>query len=220
MTSILPCSITISRQMGSGGSYIGHKLAHEFSLFYADREVIFQAAKQLSLLTSDIESRDEKLASFWDSFFYTFSTLPNVFIPPRTTFITDSQLFEVQAQAVRRIAQEYSSVFIGRCAGNILRENPCNVNIFLHADLSFRTKRISELLGVSPDEAHDIILQSDDDRARYHLTFTGKAWSDASQYDFTLDTGKVGLDGSYALILNYFQTLHKKGFHDDEIISK
>ena len=41
-----PFVITISRQLGSGGAYIGQKLAKNLNIFYLDREIISQAAKQ------------------------------------------------------------------------------------------------------------------------------------------------------------------------------
>jgi len=40
----LPFVITISRQLGSGGSYIGQQLAQKLNIFYADREIIREAA--------------------------------------------------------------------------------------------------------------------------------------------------------------------------------
>ena len=63
-----PFVITISRQLGSGGAYIGKQLAKNLNIFYADREIINMAAKQLSVLEEDLQSRDEKVSSFWQSF--------------------------------------------------------------------------------------------------------------------------------------------------------
>lgn len=45
--------ITISRQLGSGGAYIGKQLAQKLDIAYMDREIINQAAKQLFVPTSE-----------------------------------------------------------------------------------------------------------------------------------------------------------------------
>jgi len=57
--------ITISRQLGSAGEYIGQQLAKELGILYLDREIIEQAAKQFTPANLDLESRDEKVPSFW-----------------------------------------------------------------------------------------------------------------------------------------------------------
>ena len=61
--------ITISRQLGSGGAYIGQQLAKKLNIFYLDREIIRLAAKKLSVLEDELESRDERKRSFLQSFF-------------------------------------------------------------------------------------------------------------------------------------------------------
>ena len=63
-----PFVITISRQLGSGGAYIGQQLAQKLNIFYADRKIINEAAKQLSVLEEDLESLEERERSFWQSF--------------------------------------------------------------------------------------------------------------------------------------------------------
>ncbi|HOU96223.1 MAG TPA: MFS transporter [Bacteroidales bacterium] len=48
----------------SADSSVGQQLAQKLNIFYADREIIREAAKQLSLLEEDLETRDEKISSF------------------------------------------------------------------------------------------------------------------------------------------------------------
>jgi len=55
-----PLIITVSRQMGSGGAYIGQRLAKKLKMHYADREIIRKAAEMLAVPEEDLESMDEK----------------------------------------------------------------------------------------------------------------------------------------------------------------
>ena len=49
-----PLVITISRQLGSGGGYIGQQLAKKLSMYYADHEIITKTAEELSMLEKDL----------------------------------------------------------------------------------------------------------------------------------------------------------------------
>lgn len=199
-----PLIITISRQLGSGGAYIGQQLAKKLGINYADQEIISQMAKQLSVLKSELELRDEKTQSLWDAFLQHSAYAPEVYIPTtQVRGLTDYDLFRAQTGVMEQIAQKSSSVLIGRCGFYILRNFPNRVSLFLHADHSFRSKRIQSLYGVSEKVAGEMIKKSDKDRSRYVNEFSKANWSDANQYDLSIDTGKIGIDNTVNFILNY-----------------
>ncbi len=198
--------ITISRQLGSGGAYVGQQLAKNLNIFYADREIICQTAKQLSVLEENLKLRDEKLTSFWQSFIQScVFCAPEAYIPPQIFVPTDNALFKAESEVIEQIAKERSAVFIGRCASHILREHPNHISIFLHADTTFRKIRIQELYNVSEGESAKMIVKSDKERAQYYQTLTGKLWTDSRQYNLSIDTSKLGLDRSIELILKYME---------------
>jgi CMP/dCMP kinase len=207
MKQTAPFVITISRQLGSGGSYTGQRLAKEMGVSYADREIISEAAKQLSVLESDLESRDERILSFWQSFIQFSAFAPDVYSPPKPLLPTNRKLFETEEGIIRRIANEHSAIIIGRCGFHVLREHPNCINIFLHGDLAFRSDRIQQLYTISAEEAKIMITECDKERSVYNKTFTGKEWTDARQYDLSVDTSKIGLDKSVELILDYFKLI-------------
>jgi cytidylate kinase len=179
-----PCIIAINRQLGSGGSFIGQQLARNLNFFYADREIIREAAEKLSLMEEDLTPHEEKKDSFWKSFFKlcAFSDA-DAYIPPKPIGPTDRKLFEIESNVIRRIGQERSAVIIGRCGLYVLRDHPDMVGIYIHADMEFRKKRIREIHAISEEDAAKMIVQSDRDRALYYQTFTGREWTDLRQYD-------------------------------------
>ena len=205
MEKTTPFVITISRQRGCGGSFIGWQLAEEMNIFYADREIISKAAQQLSVLEEDIVSREEKMLSFWQSFMYTTAFAPDTTIPPETMIPTDRELFDAQAGIIEHIAKERSAVIMGRCGFHVLRGHSNCVSIFLHANNTYRNERIQKQYDVSKEDADKMIAQSDKERALYCKTFTGKEWTDAKNYDLSIDTGKLGADKTVELILNYMK---------------
>jgi len=207
MKQTTPFVITISRQLGSGGAYIGQQLARKLDIYYADREILSEAAKQLAVLEKDLESREEKLLSFWKSFLHIDGFATEYHLPPQMNFPFDREIFDAEAEVIKHIAKERSAIIIGRCGFHILREYTNHISIFLHADISFRSKRVQEWYNVSEKTAVEKITRSDKERAEYIETFTGKKWTDSRHFNLTLDTGKLGVDKSAALILNYLVSI-------------
>jgi CMP/dCMP kinase len=207
MQQTSPLVITISRQLGSGGAYIGQRLAKNLNCLYADREIISQAAQQLSVLKEDVESRDEKILSFWQSFIQSFAITPDAYIPPQIKVPTERELFETESEIISGIAKERSAVILGRCGFYILREHPNHISIFLHGDITFRKGRIQKFYDASEENAEKMIAQNDMERAHYNHKFTGKEWTDARQYDISINTGKMGVDKSVELILQYVKLI-------------
>jgi cytidylate kinase len=203
MKNTLPLVITISRQLGSGGAYVGQGLAKSLDIFYADREIISQAAKQYCVLEKDLESCDEKKLSFWQSFMRSLATAPDTYVKPQAMPPSDLALFKTESEIITRIANERSAVIIGRCGSYILRDHPNLVSIFLHAGITFRKNRLQKLYAISEDAALKMIAQSDKERALYHRTVTGQEWADARRYNLSIATDKIGVDQCVEFILKY-----------------
>ncbi|OPY86168.1 MAG: cytidylate kinase [Smithella sp. PtaU1.Bin162] len=203
MKDTAPFVITISRELGSGGAYIGRQLAKKLDVFYADREIIGQAARELSVLQEDVAAREEKILSFWQSLIQSFAAAPDVYVPPQIAPPTDQELFQAESEIITRIARERSAVIIGRCGAYILRTHPHHLSVFLHANVDFRTERIRKLYKVSVEAAQKMIAESDQARAAYNSKFTGRYWTDARQYNLALDTSEIGIDKTVELIGQY-----------------
>ena len=198
--------ITISRQLGSGGAYLGQLLAKRLNIFYADREIISQAAKQFSVLEQDLESIDEKKNSFWDSFLHSFELgFADPYKPPQIILPPDLILFNTESEIIKHIVKERSAVIIGRCGSYILRDHPNHVSIFLHGDEDLRIKRVEKLYSVTEKAAKQMVAKSDKERSQYFRSFTGREWTDARQYDVSINTSKIDLDKSVELIMKFLE---------------
>ncbi len=204
MENTSPLVITVSRQLGSGGGYVGQHLAKNLNLLYLDREILSQAAKKLSVLEEDLETYEEKSPSFWQSFFQA-STAGNPELALPVYLPTDQELFRTETEVIERITKDCSAVVVGRCGSYILGSRPNHVSVLLHAEMAFRKERVQRIYGVSKEEAENMIMHSDKERARYYKRFTGSEWMDARQFDLSVNTGRIGLDTSVELILKYLR---------------
>jgi cytidylate kinase len=200
--------VTIGREIGSGGAYIGQQIATRLGILCLDREILQQVARQRGVPEELLTPREEAVTPVWRSVMETFSswsvpesgfTLPPLDIP------SDEDLFALQSAIITRVAREQSAVVIGRCGSWVLRHHPRHVSVFCHASTAFRLARLQAQYNDSPAEAAKLIEASDRARAHYRKAMTGVDATDARQYDLCVNTGLLGVEGSAELILEYVQ---------------
>jgi len=196
--------ITISRQIGSGGSDIGQHLSRNLGIFYADRDIISAAAKKFSVFEKDLESLEEKTL-FWKTLMQTCLTSSDKHQSSQVISPTDTELFKTESEIIKHIAEERSAVIIGRCGSYIFRKHPYHISLFVHADIAFRKERIQNSYNLSEESALKMIAQSDRERSHYNHKNTGEDWADAKRYNLSIDTSKIGLDKSVELIMKYLE---------------
>ena len=207
MTPSTSFAISISRQLGAGGSSVGQQLASRLNIFFADRDIVRYAANRLSTFEEDLESREERLLSFWHSLLKTLPQKDVLTVPAVASALeyTDQELFDTKAEIIKKIVHEKSAVILGRCGHYILRDEPNHISVFLHADQEFRINRIQKLYNLQNDEATKMVEKSDKERAAYCKTFTHKEWMNATNYDLSIDTSKFSLEQTVELILQYIR---------------
>jgi len=186
--------ITISRQLGSGGSYIAQQVAKRLGYAYIDRQILEQAAKELGVEEADIENRDERLQTFWEKLIavFTVGTPAGTYTPPPLHIFSDEQLVEIERRLITELTAKGPCVVLGRGAFHLLRGRARLLNIMVHAPQGFRVERVISIYHArTKAEAVRMINRSDQDRRRYIHAFTGLDWFDARNYHLTIDTGKV-----------------------------
>lgn len=197
--------ITIARQFGSGGRQVGIELAQRCGIPFYDKELL-EIVKQNSDLHPDVlESADEKANN---SLLYALATgsylnvgrLMGSTEPP-----VNDQLFFLQSDAIRKLADTGPCVIVGRCSDYVLREHPRAVHVFLHAPMEARRQRIQRLYDLPQDRAEARILRTDKQRANYYYYYTDRKWGRATHYDLAIDTAATGVDGAVDVIVKFIE---------------
>jgi len=187
--------VAVSRQFGSGGARIGRAVAQRLAFQYADREILAEAARALKMEAADLEPLEERTASVWERLgeLFALGAPDTPFIPPSLPSVNESQLFEVEQQVIKRIADTGRAVIVGRGAAHILGDSKDVLRVFLHAPLQERvTLAMAEYGFTERDAAEAVVRESDAARAKFVRALTGKDWCDATLYDVTLDTAVFG----------------------------
>lgn len=192
--------ITIGRQYGSGGHEIGEKLAARLGISFYDKKLLEIAARETGLDINYLREIDEKPSSL----LFTLASGANTGLTATGAFTglpMADQVFISLSKLVQGIAAKESCVIVGRAADYILRDTDA-INVFIHAELEHRIKRVMERNGISEDKARDLIQKTDKERASYYNRYVGKKWGALTNYHLSIDSGLLGIDGTVDLILN------------------
>ncbi len=201
---MIKTTITISRQMGSGGSYIGQVIAKRLGLKYVDREVLHLAAQEFGCDEETIAARSEHVTSFWEKVLGTlsFGGPDSIYSPPPLGNFSDRQLFEKQTQILKRLASQEDCVVVGWAGVFLLPRHRGMFSTFCHAPKGFRVKRIMNIYkDLSEEKARALITESDRTRELYFHEMTSHDWMCARNYNLSIDTSLQPLDEIADLII-------------------
>lgn len=186
--------ITIARQYGSGGRTIGEMLAKKLGIAYYDKDIIRMASED-SGIHEELFGRVDEYSSAKPPLFGKTGIYTGELIPPQSKdFTSDENLFNYQAKIIRDLAETKSCVIIGRCSNYILKDYPNVLSVFIHASWDFRMEKAAEKLSKSPREIEKFLQKDDKRKFEFCRRFTGKEWTDATNYDLCLDSSKLGYE--------------------------
>jgi len=194
--------ITIGRQLGSGGRMIGEKLAGQLGISFYDRELIQLASQESGLGKEFFERADEKKGySVFGGLFGIRGLMAEE--PFSTYYLNNETLFSIQSDVIRKLADQGTCLFVGRCADYILAGKPQLLNIFITASLEDRINRVAERDNVPEKKARDVVEKADKDRAGYYNYFTNKTWGSADSYHLCVNSSVLGIDFTVDFLKNF-----------------
>ena len=185
--------ITISREFGSGGRFIGEELAKSLKFTFYDKNIIEQVAKETGLSGKYIADRGE-YAPANNVFSYSF-----IGRDTQGSSI-DDLIYQTQRRIILDIAEQGNCVIVGRCADYILRNRADVLNIFIHGNESEKCRRIMELYGKTESEALALMKDTDKRRAVNYTYYTEQKWGAYKNYALCLNSSILGYEACIAII--------------------
>ena len=206
--------INIGRQFGGGGLGVAHELGRKLGIPVYDKELIQKAAQDSGFSKELFEERDEK-----KRFFSLSSIFANRYSDTEN-YMSDSGLFKIQSDTIRKIAEQGSAIIVGRCADYALREYDNVINVFLHGDVEKRVQRAVDAYGIDYAKAAEEVIKTDKQRASYYNFYTGRKWGDIQNYDLTIDSTLIGIDNTVKIIKEFVSNFMCYIFPSIEIFYK
>ena len=186
--------ITISREFGSGGRFIGEEVAKKLGIAYYDKNIIGQIAEKSGLSPEYIQENAE-LSPKKGLFAYAFSGRDI------TGKSVEDMVYEVQRNIILELAEKEPCVIIGRNADYILKDRDDVLNVFIHGDMPEKIKRITGLYNVKEKEAVKMMADTDKRRRTNYSFYTDQNWGKASNYTLCLNSSQLGYDRCEMIIM-------------------
>ena len=177
--------VTISREYGSGGRYVGRLLAQKLGIDFYDKELIALASSSSGLAEEYIEESEQKLVS------------------AKFENNNDDRIFIAEEKVIKKLAREKSCVIVGRCADYILKDNKDVTKIFLYSDEKHTVERAVKYYNLSKKDALKEINKINKQRAKHYKYYTNRDWYNYNNYDLSINVDMLGVEKTAELIKNY-----------------
>ena len=184
--------ITIAREYGSGGRYIGNLVAKRLNIKCYDNELISIIAESSGLSPEFVEQNSTQAAPSFLYSLYMDSGVPSVY----------DQLYIAQSNAIKNSAKNESCVIIGRCADYVLRHHDNLLRVFIHAPMSSKVKRVTETYKVDTANPEQFIRKKNKKRSSYYEYTTQNKWGYSPNYDLCINSD-MGAENIADMIAQY-----------------
>ena len=191
--------ITISREFGSGGRTIGHKVAEALGIPFYDKELVDQVALESGFAPQFVEEHGEHSPG---SSLFSYAFAPQGIPGSMNGLSTADFLWNIQCNVILQLAEKGPCVIVGRNADYILKDRPDCLHAFIHASMEARAERIVRLYGSSEKSPQARLNDKDKRRKVNYQHYTGRTWGQAQNYDICLDSSVLGIETCSQILIN------------------
>ena len=181
--------ITLAREYGSGGRYIGKLVAEKLGIKLYDNQFILQVAKETGLSAEYIEDNEQKRELFANLNNGYYFGLNN-----------SDELFIKESELIKKTAEQSSCVIVGRCADFILKDNEDVIKVFVYSNMEDKVKRATDIYGLDKNKAEKEINRINKLRANHYKYYTEKDWNNPENYDICINSDSLGVEKAADLI--------------------
>ena len=189
--------ITLSREYGSGGRYLGKLLAEKLGIAFYDKEFVTKLAKETGLSEQYISNNEQKrdvLADLNSGYYFGLNNA--------------DELFVKESEMIKDIAEKESCIIVGRCADFILKDNKNIFKLFVYSSIENKINRAVKYYGMDKEKAKKEIIRIDKLRGNHYKHYTGNEWKTPSNYDLCINSDSLGIEKT----ANYIADIVKQKF--------
>ncbi len=176
--------ITISRESGARGSYIGRKLAERLGYVYADRELIHEVSLEYGVRQDEFERIYEQAPGLLERYDR-----------------RNREIVQLIGRMIQGLARRDNIVIVSRDAFAALRDYGDVLNVRVTASHKVRLQRIQQEHNLTRQQARTKLNRLDSERSKYVGAYYGLDWTDSALYDLCLNTTKLPAEQGVDLIL-------------------
>lgn len=195
--------ITIARGYGSGGKQIGELVSAQLGIPCYESQIPAMASECSGISQEKFVQVDERLRR--PKLLRALQKAPDIdqtYGPNDRKFVSDDNLFNIQAWIIQELARTRSCIIVGKCANYLLRDRHNVLSAYVEAPRGVCVDTVMNKLGVTEAQAHRLISKTDQYRADYYRYYTrGEDWTNPTLYDLTVNTGRLSYQDAARLII-------------------
>lgn len=195
--------IAISRSYGSGGKYIGTKLAESLKIPLIDRELLKMASIESGISEEKFNLADERIRKKLFDNYSRKLYQGGLLTPENSKFTSDINLFNYQAKVLLNMCRKESFIVLGRAGFYVLRNMPNVVSVNVQAPFEDCVESVMEREGLSMKDAMKKIKSVNKYRDEYLKAYTGLEWYDMTYFDLALNSARLGRDHCVEIIKDF-----------------
>ena len=179
--------ITIAREYGSGGRYVGRLVAQKLGIKFYDKDIMVKLAEETGLSLDYIESNEQKR----DNIANISSNIAGL--------TTQDNLYLEESKLIKSLSSS-SCVIIGRCADDILKDEKNILKVFIYSDMDDKIKRVTTHYNIDKKNALKEIKRINKLRSNHYKHYTGKNWGMPDNYDLCINSDLLGVEKTAEII--------------------
>ena len=198
--------ITIGREFGSGGRYIGEQVSKKLNIPFYDKALVSKSYEKIGINYSKINEYDEVSQNKLIKNLNLMNTINSEIAYEEDSYQT------LVSKTIEELADTNSCIILGRNSNNVLKDRKNVINIFIYSnDLEFKVKRKMQLENLTYKEALNKLKKVDKRRKKYYESLNPKqTWGNKRNYDYLIDSSILGVDGTVDLIIDIYNKNKEK----------
>jgi len=197
--------ITISRELGSGGTEIAHRVAESLGYECLDRELIAAIAREAGVEEEHVSGKEDSI-----------SARPRIVGPEMAAFfrrqryasprpqeaLEDQAYIELVRKVIYDRAEADNVVVLGRGGQMVLQNWIGALHVHITAPLQVRAARVAQERGIGDHLAERLVSESDRQRRDYIRHFYNNAdWRNPRYYHLIVDTSRIPPEAAAEIII-------------------
>lgn len=187
--------ITISRQLGSGGSAVAQLVADRLGFRILDRELVDAVAARAGVSPAAARSLDERAYGWASALVY------SLLLAFQGQQLTQESYQYLATRLIREAAARENVVILGRAGQVVVGSRPDAFHVHVVAPIEERVARIAERKRLTHEQARKLIAETDEGRRTYVWAVGQRDWADPLLYDLIVNTHRLSPNAVATLVV-------------------
>jgi cytidylate kinase len=186
--------ITVSRQLGSGGTEVAEIVARRLGFQLVDREVIRLVVEESGVRKDLVATLDERTRSGIETW------VDGVL---HSRIFTSEDFVRSLGRVLITVARTGSAVVVGRGANFILAGDP-GLHVRTVAGKEHRIRRLMRLHEIPLEEARERVESTDRNRTEFVERYLHRHIDDPTAYHVVLNLEEIGIDRAADVVIDLY----------------